>query len=75
MYGTQIPLLIETQEGQHYLISNDEMNPETGTIEQFISFNLKNEKKKFGNERLGFGFHPPRRRRRGTLKKLKSKQP
>jgi len=73
MYGTQIPLVVETQEGQHYMISNDQMCPESGSVEQFITMNLKNEKKKFGDDKFGFGFQVPRRRRRGTGKKFKSK--
>ena len=74
MYGTQIPLFVQTQEGQHYMISNDQLTPEDGTLDNFININLKNEKNKIGiTDKNGFGYFPPRRRRRGTVKKLKNK--
>lgn len=68
MYGTQIPLMVESIAGQHYEIGNDSIVPKKRVYSEFFDMNIKNEKKKLGDDRLGNGY-PIRRRRRNTGKK------
>ena len=73
----QIPVVIQLGDGRKFLDPNDCIAAIHDTVEKFIDLNVQNENNKhFQDARYMGPYHPTvgrgqRRRRRGTLKKLK----
>lgn len=73
----QIPVVIQLADGRAFVDPNDCIAAIHDTVEKFIDLNVQNENNKhFQDSRYLGAYHPTvgrgqRRRRRGTLKKLK----
>lgn len=69
---TSIPVIAKSMTGQTFYLSNNKLEPNKISAEEFVKMNIQHQNTMFDADRQGFNSFAPRRRRRGTLKAFKN---